>query len=83
MTDEYMKEIYLYALWAKESGQQKIPVYIFPFEMTEENMLTYKHQVDEETYTFWENIQEGYLLFQESKKEVNFKVVDNKYQFTY
>jgi murein L,D-transpeptidase YafK len=83
MTDDLMKEIYLYALWAKDAGQQQIPVYIFPFEMTEENILTYKSQVDEETYAFWQNIQKGYFLFQESKKEVYFKVVDNKYQFTY
>ena len=83
MTDEYMKEIYLYALWAKDSGQQDIPVYIFPFEMTEKNMLTYKVQVDDETYAFWENMQQGYLLFHETKKELAFTIVENKYQFTY
>ncbi|MGN0003043.1 MAG: murein L,D-transpeptidase family protein [Sphingobacterium composti] len=83
MTDEYMKEIYLYALWAKDSGQQNIPVYIFPFEMIEENMLTYKEQVNEETYAFWQNIQQGYLLFEESKKELDFTIVEKKYQFTH
>ncbi|MBD1430464.1 L,D-transpeptidase family protein [Sphingobacterium litopenaei] len=83
MTDDLMKEIYLYALWAKDSGQQNIPVYIFPFEMTEENMLIYKPQVDDDTFSFWQNIQQGYLLFQESNKEVTFEVIDRKYQFTY
>lgn len=77
MTDEYMKEIYLYALWAKDSGQQKIPVYIFPFEMTEENMLHYQSLADEETYIFWRNIQEGYQIFQENKKELSI-ITDNK-----
>ena len=81
MTDDLMKEIYLYALWAKDSGQQNIPVYIFPFEMTEENMLIYKPQVNDDTFSFWQNIQQGYLLFQESKKEVTFEVIDRKYHF--
>lgn len=83
MTDDYMKEIYLYALWAKNSGQNHIPVYIFPFEMTEENMLSHKAQVDTETYAFWQNIQQGYQIFQESKKELVFNVVGSKYQFIY
>jgi len=83
MTDDLMKEIYLYALWAKDSGQQNIPVYIFPFEMTEENMLIYKPQVNDDTFSFWQNIQQGYQLFQESKKEVTFEVIDRKYHFTY
>lgn len=83
MTDDIMKEIYLYALWAKDSSQQKIPVYIFPFEMTEENMFTYKEQVNDQTFSFWQNIQEGYQLFQSTKKELEFKVVQNKYRFIY
>ncbi|NGM73556.1 L,D-transpeptidase family protein [Sphingobacterium sp. SGL-16] len=83
MTDDLMKEIYLYALWAKDSGQQNIPVYIFPFEMTEENMLIYKPQVNDDTFSFWQNIQQGYQLFQESKKEVTFEVIDRKYHFAY
>ncbi|WP_132777284.1 L,D-transpeptidase family protein [Sphingobacterium alimentarium] len=83
MTDELMKEIYLYALWAKESGQEKIPVYIFPFEMTDENMEKYKSQVEESTFSFWQNIQEGYLLFQKNHQELSTKVQNQKYIFTF
>src|SRR5690606_27502542 len=83
MTDELMKEIYLYALWAKESGQEKIPVYIFPFEMTNENMEKYKSQVEGSTFSFWQNIQEGYLLFQKNHQELSIQVENQKYIFTF
>ena len=83
MTDEYMKEIYLYALWASTAGQKDIPVYIFPFEMTAANMERYHPEVDATTFTFWQNIQEGYHLFQEYKKELVVDVNDKKYTFSY
>lgn len=83
MTDELMKEIYLYALWAKESGQENIPVYIFLFEMTNGNMEKYKSQVEESTFSFWQNIQEGYLLFQKNHQELSIQVENQKYIFTF
>jgi murein L,D-transpeptidase YafK len=33
MTDDKIKEIYLYALHARNNGQKNIPVYIFPFAL--------------------------------------------------
>jgi murein L,D-transpeptidase YafK len=42
MTDNFIKEIYLLAVYARNNGQHKIPVYIFPFRMTDQNMTTYK-----------------------------------------
>lgn len=83
MTDDYMKEIYLYALWAKESGQQQIPVYIFPFEMTDENMEEYFSQVDEQTISFWRNIQKGYQMFEQSKTALQIELIDTTYHFTF
>ena len=35
MTDDKIKEIYLYAIFARNNGQNDIPVYIFPFRMTD------------------------------------------------
>lgn len=73
MTDEKMKEIYLMAIHAKNNGQAKIPVYIFPFEMTNENMAKYKNQHKEnfELIYFWENLKLGYDLFQKRKEELS------------
>lgn len=42
MTNELIKEIYLYAIYAKNNGQEKIPVYIFPIQndrFTHENLF--------------------------------------------
>lgn len=72
MTDDLIKEIYLYAVWSNACGQQQIPVYIFPFSMTTENIEMYKDQVDEETIAFWKNIQQGYNLFKANLSEIKY-----------
>ncbi len=66
MTDELIKEIYLYAVLARNNGQTQIPVYMFPFAMTQENLQ--KHQSDLSSNpslkAFWQNIQQGYQAFE-------------------
>lgn len=79
MTDDLIKEIYLYATAAKNAGQEKIPVYIFPFEMTESNIQQY--QKEDATDAFWKNLQEGYQLFKTNNKELQFSVSNGKYIF--
>ena len=39
-----MARIYLYAIHAKNNGQDTIPVYIFPFRMTDQNFKDYKEK---------------------------------------
>ena len=63
MTDDKIKEIYLLAEFAKRSGQNKIPVHIFPFKMTEENISNGESQ----HYDFWKNLKSGYDFFEENK----------------
>lgn len=65
MTDDKIKEIYLYALYSRASGQKEIPVYIFPFRMTPENMEKYAALFAKrpELRPFWQNLREGYDLF--------------------
>lgn len=82
MTDDLIKEIYIYASWAKEAGQKQIPVYIFPFEMNDENIQQYKDKVDDKTVAFWKNLQEGYDLFETNKQELDVNVSDGKYTFS-
>lgn len=77
MTDDKIKEIYLYAVYAKDNGQNKIPVYIFPFQMTDRNFYYYKKYYNESLINFWDNIKKGYDIFQNSKKELNIKIDSN------
>ncbi|HNS29911.1 MAG TPA: L,D-transpeptidase family protein [Tenuifilaceae bacterium] len=79
MTDECIKEIYLLAVYARNNGQLKIPVYIFPFKMTDHNMTIYKSQYrdNEELVVFWDNLKVGYDLFFKNFSELNIKVAEN------
>lgn len=79
MTDNFIKEIYLLAAHAKNNGQTNIPVYIFPFKMTEENIVNYKSKFkdDKELILFWDNLKVGYDKFISNLKELEVKVTDD------
>jgi murein L,D-transpeptidase YafK len=76
MTDDKIKEIYLAAVHARNNGQQRIPVYIFPFRPGEANIKanrqTYASQP--ELIRFWDNLKTGYDRFLKTKTELTFKV---------
>ncbi|WP_125185272.1 hypothetical protein [Botryobacter ruber] len=76
MTDDKIKELYLYAVLARQSGQQHIPVYIFPFKMTDANMKLYKlkYEHKKELLTFWNNLKTGYDKFASTRRELNVTV---------
>jgi len=69
MSNYYIEDIYMCAVKAINNGQQKIPVQIFPFRMTPENM---KYYLSFEPYRphreFWDNLQEGYKFFETTKR---------------
>jgi len=81
MTDDKIKEIYIYALEAKNNGQTKIPVYIFPFKMNSQNMEKYK--ASHATHTdFWNNLKKGHDKFLQEYKELSFGV-DKKGDYSF
>lgn len=84
MTDEKIKEIYLYSVYAKTNGQVKIPVYIFPFKMDKKNMLIFKEKYknNNEILSFWDNLKIGYDKFLKDGKELNvFNSENGDYKF--
>ncbi len=84
MTDDKIKEIYLYAVFAHNNGQNNIPVYIFPFRMTDANFQEYKNNniQNQELINFWANLKTGYDKFVSEKKVLNEKVdKSGNYQF--
>lgn len=64
MTDEGIEEVYLLLDNALRKGQDYVPVHIFPFRMTAENLE--KHQQNEWS-DFWRNLKEGYDAFENTK----------------
>ena len=79
MTNDKIKEIYIYAIQAREHGQHNIPVYIFPFRFTENNVTKIKEQYkpDIALLDFWDNLKIGYDKFNRDFKELNV-MVDKK-----
>ena len=73
MTDDKIKEIYLFAEFAKRSGQDKIPVHIFPFHLTNKNIS----KSDIQHQDFWRNLKDGYKYF-ETNHVVPSVQVDNQ-----
>jgi len=79
MTDEKIEEIYTIADAALRNGQEFFRVHIFPFRMTAENM---KRHDKSKWYTFWENLKEGYDIFEHNSHiPPNVEVVNKRYVF--
>ena len=84
LTDDKIKEVYLMAVEARNGGQQKIPVHIFPCRMNEAGMkgLERDFSGDAKLISVWKNIQNGYQHF-EGKRTLPAVSADQsgKYQF--
>ena len=78
MTDKQIAEIYALGREAFTGGQRKFEVQIFPFRMTNDNML--KHRKSEHI-DFWRNIKVGYDAFEMSHQDVDWDVCEKRYTF--
>lgn len=66
ITDEWIRELYFLAESAKTKGQEKIPVLIFPFKMSNKNFK--KHlAVHPEQAGFWNELQPIYEAFEANR----------------
>ncbi len=79
MTDDKIKEIYILAVEAKNKGQEKIPIHIFPCRMKGDcyTSLKKEHAEDEALLDFWNNLEEGYLYFEMNRRLPEFTVDNN------
>lgn len=78
MTDEGIEEIYTLAERALESGQSFFRVHIFPFRLTAPNM---QNHLDNQWYSFWENLKTGHDWFEEQLTPPNVEVRNGIYVF--
>lgn len=67
MTNEKMNEIYILSVLAKNGGQEKIPIHIYPYRFSE-----IKNSIFENMFTkyadFWKTIEKEYNYFNENHK---------------
>lgn len=69
ITDNKIKELYLFCLEAKHSGQQEIPIHILPARLTNENMKLMSDGMDHPALIdFWKRLKQSYDLFEASKQ---------------
>ncbi len=73
ITDEMIKELYVFAIEAKAHGQQNIPVHIFPCKMNSENIEEIKKNNNVHS-KFWESLKPGYNFFEEKKIIPNMQI---------
>lgn len=67
MTDDLMKEIYVLAVLSKNTGQDKIPVHVFPYRFDTLNNTIY-HLLYPNWIAFWKNLEEEYEYFETYKR---------------
>ncbi|HEY0031182.1 MAG TPA: L,D-transpeptidase family protein [Bacteroidia bacterium] len=67
LTDNFIKEVYILAVEARNSGQQSIPVHIFPTRLNEKGM-TFLSGQNAKQLDFWKNLKTGYDYFEEHKQ---------------
>ncbi|HOI00875.1 MAG TPA: hypothetical protein PLE85_10105 [Bacteroidales bacterium] len=65
ITDEYIKEVYIFALEARNNGQKHIPICIFPAKLSDEvyGRLKDAYGSDNEKLGLWEDLKKAYDLF--------------------
>ncbi len=78
MTDEGIAEIYALGREAFRGGQKSFQVQIFPFRLTNDNLLKYRHN---ENIEFWRNLKVGYDAFEMTRSTVDWDVCEKRYTF--
>jgi murein L,D-transpeptidase YafK len=78
MTDEGIAEIYALGREAFKGGQHTFELQIYPFRMTNDNLLKYRNN---ENIAFWQNLKIGYDAFEMSHEEVVWDVCEKRYTF--
>jgi len=70
LTDEIIKEVYVLSVEAKNGGQDKVPVYIFPLKMDDNSLISLRKKNSDNVslVNFWNNISDGYAYFEKNKK---------------
>ncbi|MGH8528814.1 MAG: L,D-transpeptidase family protein [Nevskiales bacterium] len=78
MTDPRIEEIYTLGEAAIRAGQPYFKVHIFPFPLTEANLKRFEKSP---WHGFWQNLKQGYDLFETTRRPPEEYFADGRYQF--
>jgi murein L,D-transpeptidase YafK len=76
MTDPVIGEIYGLVVAALRGGQRHVPVHVYPFRMTEENLAEHR---ESEWTGFWLNLKEAYDSFERTHRPPRISVCQGRY----
>jgi murein L,D-transpeptidase YafK len=81
ITDEGIKELYWLAVETRAAGQRSIPIHIFPFRMTKDDLaIAARHFGDRpDLIRFWQSLEPGYRYFEENRRLPGIVVASNGY----
>ncbi|MEZ5046845.1 MAG: hypothetical protein R2831_07610 [Chitinophagaceae bacterium] len=70
MTNEWIEEIYIFALQARINGQMNIPIHVFPLRYTQKGLdfLGKEYKNEKVKHEFWVNIKRSYDYFEATHK---------------
>jgi murein L,D-transpeptidase YafK len=78
LTDEYVEDVYEIVQSALEEGQPRVPVHIFPFELTREKLAA---QAGDEWSDFWKELKRGHDIFLRDRLPPRAFVCNGQYAF--
>jgi murein L,D-transpeptidase YafK len=70
ITDDKIKEVYVLAVEARNNGQEKIPVHVFPTKLNAGTVdkLAFEYSAGEAVKNFWKNLETVYQDFESTSK---------------
>jgi len=78
LTNPVIKEVHELAQLARDHGQQKFAIHVFPFKLTQANLKRHKNSP---WSGFWDNLKEGYDLFEKNRTLPVVSVCNKRYVF--
>jgi murein L,D-transpeptidase YafK len=79
ITDDQIKELYIFCVEAKNNGQKQIPVHIFPAKLSDKNfeVLLSKYKDDTDKTNLWKALKLAYNSFNKSRQVPKIKFLSN------
>ncbi|MNI81488.1 hypothetical protein D3C73_1381060 [compost metagenome] len=65
-------------MFSSDLKSKKVPVNIYPFKMTDQNMKKYSAEFPTQV-TFWKSLQPVFLAFEQNKTQPNVNEVKGEY----
>jgi len=78
MTDPVVDELWRFVTAALDTGQERVPVHVFPFRLTDGNL---KSRKSSQWAGFWGDLKKGYDLFERTRLPPVVSLCNGRYAF--